>query len=227
MATEINDLASYQQFAMQQAQANNEWSAKQAQENRDWQKMMSDTAHQREVADLKAAGLNPVLSANSGAAVTSGATGDTDTSAAANVGQILQQVLSAQSAREVAGMYNAATIAAASIAANASMYNADQNAKTQREYPNSMAGIISRVLHNGQESASGNSVFQSTANRVFKNLGIPLYSRNLLGFSKFLKNYNVKGLTIANKNYWTLYDAWKSGGYQKFVMVWNQLGLRK
>lgn len=227
MATEINDLASYQQFAMQQAQANNEWSAKQAQENRDWQKMMSDTAHQREVADLKAAGLNPVLAANSGAAVTSGATGDTDTSAAANVGQILQQVLSAQSAREVAGMYNAATIAAASIAANASMYNADTNAETQREYPNSAAGIISRVLHNAQSAASGSSVFQSTANRVFKNLGIPLYSRNLLGFSKFLKNYNVKGLTIANKKYWTLYDAWKSGGYQKFVMVWNQLGLRK
>lgn len=50
-------------------------SAAEASKNRDWQKMMSDTSHQREVKDLVAAGLNPVLSANSGAPVTSGSAG--------------------------------------------------------------------------------------------------------------------------------------------------------
>lgn len=60
---------------IQLQQMANEASAIEAQKNRDWQQMMSNTAHQREVADLKAAGLNPWLSVSgSGAATGSGAT---------------------------------------------------------------------------------------------------------------------------------------------------------
>lgn len=162
------------------AQANNAWSAGQAQiqrewqeqqnakamafnqneaaKNRNWQEMLSNTAHQREVRDLMAAGLNPVLSAmnGNGASVGSGATaqgvtsqgakGDTDMSVNGAIVNLLGSILSAQTQIEAANVnartqeavaekYTAMSKIVADIQADASRYGTD------KRFTSDMAGI--------------------------------------------------------------------------------------
>lgn len=76
----------------------NAWSAEQAFQNRLWQENMSNTAHQREVEDLKAAGLNPVLSANSGASTPAGTAAAADSSSVSAIKDIAVTQAQAMSA---------------------------------------------------------------------------------------------------------------------------------
>lgn len=71
-ASQADKQMAYQTRSDQAAMA---WSAQEAAKEREWSKNLSDTAHRREVKDLIAAGLNPILSANSGAWAGSGSSG--------------------------------------------------------------------------------------------------------------------------------------------------------
>lgn len=137
-----------------QSNANNAFNAQQAQNQMDFQERMSNTSHQREVKDLIAAGLNPVLSANGGASSPSGSSATADNSTAALKAQMYMQQLNAgvqlavnrqniESAQKVAKWQNnlnrELSIASmknqkdvANIQAAASMYNAQQAASASR-----------------------------------------------------------------------------------------------
>lgn len=144
-----------QEWSANQAAIARNFNASEAAKNRDWQAYMSNTAHQREVKDLQAAGLNPVLSAMNGngasvgsgsaasASLPSGATGKSDESSNTALVSLLGSMLAAQtslanqavSARTqeaVADKYTAMEQIVALIGANASMSNARTAAAASR-----------------------------------------------------------------------------------------------
>lgn len=98
--SDLNDIYSLINSANSSA---NELSIAEAEKNRNWQTWMSNTAHTREVEDLKNAGLNPVLSANSGASSGSGDSADIQSNSAAYAA-IMTALINQQTQTQVANI---------------------------------------------------------------------------------------------------------------------------
>ena len=161
-AQQANELRDWQ---AKQAEITRKYNSEEAAKNRAWQKEMSDTAHQREIADLQKAGLNPVLSVlgGNGASTTSGATassttpsgamGSTDMSGSSSFVTLLGNMLSQMT--ELSKMNTSAmtNLAVADKYTAMSKYTAELGARTQLQ-TTSMNNAISRYVSDNNLSAA-------------------------------------------------------------------------
>lgn len=192
----------YANLIQQSVAQNNAWSAEQAQKQMDFQERMSNTAHQREIADLKASGLNPVLSAKLGGASTpSGAMAQGDTSGTSALIDLLQ--LSMETANSAAGAARAAASSASSAFSASS--NVEDNSASDLEDVKTLGDILKMEQdENGYYhfTKEGDKQLRETRNKVMNVVGnVPVIGNTLKKVVKFGFDNAETALNTLNKGY--------------------------
>lgn len=184
------------------------FSAQEAQKTRDWQEYMSNTAYQRAVKDMIAAGINPVLAASQGGASTpGGATGSASLASGATA-SASQGSVSGATAGSYTGQGNNMSEQLAMFGALASMFgeglsglaNSLNLVDGAKAFGDAIAGLFNGNSKNQTPSDTRKGVKQIQE-------GIQKATNGIVGATNWQQQYRTKNTTRTSSS------GYKHGGW--------------